>query len=345
MICFSWLGFPQYAARCIRAVVEAIDEKVCVVATHPAVPVKGMEEIANCQVIWVTEEEKRSLAELVGEMPRVFFACGWGSRLVNRWRDEVRRAGMTVVATCDNNFVLGWRLFLQAIRFRVFIRNKYDAFWVPGGSGKRLMRFLGVESQKVYTGLYSADNELFVDMVPLASRKRQILFVGQFCERKNVMALCQAFLLIAPEIRTGWSLELCGNGPLRKYLPNDPAVIIHDFVQPEDLAKIYQQTRIFVLPSKVEHWGLVVHEAALSGCYLILGAEVGASEDFLHKGINGDSVNPNDVEDISSKLRSAISMSSKEFAIAEETSLKLSKNVTPAHFVRSVKKMAYGNKG
>ena len=77
MICFSTLGFPQYGARCARAFVRSTKERVVVVATRPDVPVKGMEELAECEVHWVRLNDNVSLKELLGEVPRVLTVPGW----------------------------------------------------------------------------------------------------------------------------------------------------------------------------------------------------------------------------------------------------------------------------
>ena len=343
MICFSWIGFPQYAARCIRALVHSTNEEICVIATTPSVPIKGMDEIASCKVFWVSEDDNRSITEIIGEVPRVFFACGWGTPFINRLRDEVRSENKIVAVTCDNNFVLGYKLILQYFRFKLFFRNKYNAFFVPGNSGRRLMRFYGISQDKIFKGLYSADGSIFESRMHLPERPKRILYVGQFCDRKNVLMLCKAFLELPLDVRSGWKLELCGNGPLREHLPIDQDIIVHDFVQPEELSKIYQRSRIFVLPSKEEHWGLVVHEAALSGCYLILGEEVGAREDLLQEDINGVLVDPHNKSDLSVKLVAAMSLSSDRLHTAEKKSIELAKKISVENFVKSVKAISLSN--
>ena len=77
MICFSWLGFPQYGARCVRAFVRSTNERVVVVASRPDVPVSGMEKLAECEVHWVGLNDVVSLKELLGEVPRVLTVPGW----------------------------------------------------------------------------------------------------------------------------------------------------------------------------------------------------------------------------------------------------------------------------
>ena len=77
MICFAWPGFPQYASRCIAAFVRKSQERVVVVATVPDVPVRGMEKIVGCPVVWVASDEYDNLLTRIGGIPRVLFCGGW----------------------------------------------------------------------------------------------------------------------------------------------------------------------------------------------------------------------------------------------------------------------------
>ncbi len=339
MICFCWVGFPQYAARCIRAFVEKTDERVAVVATRPRVPVKGMEEACGCEVFWIGEDEPRLLREVVGEMPRCVFLDGWNAPALNRYRDEVRVSGGGTVAMCDNNFMFSFKECLKALRFRLFLRGKYDRYFVPGASGVKLLRFYGVPAERIATGMYSADPSLFRDGVPLPERERKMIYVGQFIERKNVRRLVQAFA--KANVKRDWTLDMYGSGPLKEELLSltdkigNGCIGVHDFLQPEDLAAKYREARIFCLPSLWEHWGLVVHEAALSGCVLLLGNKTGAADDLL--GIeNGFSFNPYDTADMTCAIDAAMRMDDGQLLEAQRCSIAKAAKIGLGSFANSV---------
>lgn len=367
MICFAWHGFPQYAARCVKAFVRRTDESVVVIGSRPNVPIVGMEAECGCPVVWVKDVEYRSLQELCGEMPQVLVVSGWGVALFNRFRDEVRRAGGKVIAMVDNNFLWGdldswcsvgrwleWRSvqslaeeWVKALRFRFRCRALYDGFLVPGKSGERLMRFYGVKSGRIAKGLYSADEGLFTAGNPLEKRPRRIIYVGQFIPRKNVVRMCQAF---AAARMAGWSLALYGSGSSKDELkslvertnPNiekiGAKIEVNDFAQPEQLAALYRQARAFILPSLEEHWGVVVHEAALSGCVLLLSEGIGAGEDFLGKN-NGWSFNPRSARSMEIALRKLEELSDAEWRIAYEESLCRGKVITKGNFSDGLKSL------
>ena len=353
MICFNWTGFPQYGARCVREFVKLMPEERCVVvAMRPDVPIRGMEDLAGCPVIWVKPDEQRGIAEVCGEMPKWMGVSGWFSPLYNRWRDEVRAAGGRVICGSDNNLNFhGIRSViietLKAIRFRLLYRNKYDYFLVPGRSGRRLMKFYGVPSDRIVEGSYGADKTLFFNGPPLSERPKRMIYVGQLCERKNVLRLCEAF--VAANGNKEWILDLYGCGPLESVLneyadkKSDGRIVVHPFVQPEKLAEKYREARLFCLPSLREHWGLVVHEAALSGCVLLLSNRIGAAEDLLRPmsedGGNGFLFNSYNVGDMARAFQQAMSLSDDCFNIAQNTSCELAKSFGPARFVSSISSM------
>ena len=360
MICFAWDGFPQYAARCIHAFVESAEERVVVLATHPSVPIVGMEALCGCEVIWVERDQPLNVDETLRELPRILVLSGWYVPTFNHLRDDVRRAGGRAICMCDNNFMLSPKEWIKALRFRLCFRGKYDGFFVPGMSGVRLLRLYGVPRNKIATGMYSADASLFRNGLPLGKREKKIIYVGQFIGRKNVLRLVEAFAAAATKTEGGWSLDLYGSGVLRDELTSRAEVAnvrlksvnckieVHDFVQPEQLAALYRDARIFCLPSLWEHWGLVIHEAALSGCVLVLGNKTGAGEDLLvrnEKGIdyiNGFVFNPASTQEMANVLLQAMQMDDDALRKANEASLQVAKSVSLDGFVKGVNELATG---
>lgn len=122
-------------------------------------------------------------------------------------------------------------------------------------------------------------------------------------------------------------------------MPNDnPSIKVYDFLQPEELAKVYQNARCFVLPSFEEHWGLVVHEAALSGCLLLLSNRVGAAKDFLSKD-NGFTFNAYLLESFVEAMRKVFELDDNALTKAHEVWLSLSKTKGINAFVDGVNQL------
>ena len=240
-----------------------------------------------------------------------------------------------MIAGCDNNLSWSFKMFLRWVYFQLFIRWHFDGYWVPGRSGYRLMRFLGVPKKKIYIGSYSADAELFVNGPALAMREKRIVYIGRYIALKNVTRFIEAFLSVPKEVREGWVLETYGCGPEGERFPKDPAVCVHPFAQSEELAGVYQRARWFALPSLWDHWGLVVHEAALSGCGLLLSTEVGAREDFLEEGVNGYSFSPTNVQQMREALVQAMKMTDADLERVQSRSLELAAATSTKCFAKS----------
>lgn len=338
MICFVWSGFPQYAARCVGAFVRSTKLPCCVVATRPKVPIMRMEELCGCPVHWIDDGDSIDIEKICGEIPDIGIISGWGFSPFNIIRDQIKQNGGRVYAISDNNFQFSIKEIIKALRFRFLIKGRYDGFMVPGNSGYRLLRFYGVSPKRLFKGLYSADATLFMATKSLSDRPKKIIYVGQLCDRKNIVEFSKAFLSIPSSERVGWSLEICGCGPDRDLIPNDGAIIIRDFVQPEKLAEVYQTARIFALPSKEEHWGVVVHEAALSGCMLLLSRQVGAAHDFMGNH-NGKMFNAYSERQMKEAIEYAIHLDDNELKIAEDESLKLASGASLDAFVANCRAM------
>jgi glycosyltransferase involved in cell wall biosynthesis len=192
----------------------------------------------------------------------------------------------------------------------------------------------GYGPEQTATRLYGADPTLFNGGPPMIARLKGFVFVGQFIDRKNVLGLAEAFVDTADQIPE-WTLNLCGSGPQADQLPTHPRLLVRGFLQPPELAQILRNARCLVLPSREEHWGLVVHEAALSGCALALSTAVGAADD-LARPENAVLFPPGDRRAIAQALVELASWDTARWTAAEETSRRLALGFGPDPFADSV---------
>jgi glycosyltransferase involved in cell wall biosynthesis len=205
---------------------------------------------------------------------------------------------------------------------------------VPGRQGKRLMRWFGMPTDRVRGGMCGADPALFGAGDSLPLRPRTFLFVGQFIARKNVVGLANAFMRFSRS-RPEWTLRLCGSGEQRDLIPRDGRIIVEDFVQPAQLAERYRQARFFVLPSLFEAWGLVVHEASLSGCALVLSDCIGSADD-LATPRNGVRFRAGSDDDLVRALHEAADFDDARLLEAGMESRRLAREFGPERFGREV---------
>lgn len=344
-IAFAWPGLPDYAARCIRAVIDRQETAVTVVATRPNVPIKGMEQSLGQPVIWLDDVKAlSSWSSLRSDVPKVLFCGGYSTPAFNTLAKQVRKQGGSVILMSDNNWRGRLRQYtIDPVRHRLFFRSRFDGIFVPGISGIRLARSWGYKTERIAAKLYGADPALFNGGPPLAERPKTFLYVGQFIDRKNVLRLAEAFVSFA-ERNADWRLQLCGSGPLADRIPKHPRISVLGFVQPPQLAQLLRQVRCLVLPSYEEHWGLVVHEAALTGCALALSETVAAADD-LARSENAVLFRPHNTAAIGRALATLAAWDVERWTQAEDASRRLAQAFGPAPFAESVSRLASKRSG
>ena len=334
-IAFSWQGLPQYAARQMRSAIERLGVPCAVVGTRPSVPIEGMEAALGQPIHWVDGARPVGWSALGLPVPKVFFQAGWSCPAFNALGDEVRAAGGKVCLLMDNDWRGDLRQCLGGLWFRLAMKRKFSAVLVPGVSGRRLARWYGFADDEIFEGLYGADPQVFFDGPPLAERPKRILFVGQYIERKDCVGLAEAFSAVADRLPE-WELHLYGSGPLKERLPTHPRIRVHGFVQPEELGALYRSARIFALPSRSEAWGLVVHEAALSGCQLLLSDAIGARWDFASPDLNAVVVPVGDRTALAAALLHLTGDNAAALGRAQAASLRRARTHGPAVFADRV---------
>lgn len=334
---FLWAGLPDYAARCLRAVVDAHSGDVLVVATTPKVPIKGMEISLGRRIYWVEPGDRAISWQGLGlAVPGVLF-CGVASiPAFDCLIRECVQKNARLILMSDHNWLGTLRqICFERVRHRIFYRRKFRAAFVPGRAGVRWATAMGYRGSEISTGLYGADSTIFYGGSPLYLREKTFLFVGQFVPRKNVMGVARAFIRIASDFPE-WKLRLCGAGWQRDQIPEHPQIDVLEFVQPPRLSELLCASRCLVLPSLKEHWGLVVHEAVLTGCALALTDVVGAAHD-LASVANAVLFSPGDEGSIEEGLRTIASWDEHRWQDAEEASRQLAEQFGPKQFAAAVK--------
>jgi glycosyltransferase involved in cell wall biosynthesis len=326
-VAVGWSGLPAYAARLLKAGREKTGINFPVIGTYPDIPIKGMDEILGGNLYWIKANQSYSWASLGLEVPEIFFHSGWGLPHFLSLANEVRSNGGKVVGMFDNCWKSNSRQIFGGLYFRAFMRRQYSKVMVPGKSGRRLARFIGFKDSDIFEGMYAADPNIFSLKKPIEARKKNILFVGRFIKRKGVEELLDGFNLFSRE-NPDWSLTLVGEGNLKIKNSLSKYVSVIPFQQPYKIAELLNESKVFILPSHEEHWGLVVHEAALCGCFLILNRGVGSAQDLCNKSNSFLLKNTCPVE-VSIALSKLINLSPEDWDTASSSSLLLSRKLNP----------------
>ena len=196
-----------------------------------------------------------------------------------------------------------WRDSYGMLRGRMGALRDYDAALVAGVTSHEYARRIGFTEDRIFEGLLTCDASLFRAVgiarhapSALSDWPRVFLFVGQFIPRKGLDVLLEAYRRYRQRAEAPWELWYVGAGPLRERLVGQQGVRVLDFVAPAECAQLMGQAGAFVLPSRIDHWGVVIHEAACAGLPVIASRTSYASVDLVQEGANGFTFPAHDVE-------------------------------------------------
>jgi glycosyltransferase involved in cell wall biosynthesis len=136
--------------------------------------------------------------------------------------------------------------------------------------------------------------------------EKLILFVGQLEKGKGLLYLLEAFRAVH-ELMNNVGLIILGEGSLKNELMNLcrqeglNAIYFPGFVDGENKIKFYSISDIFILPSLVDLWGIVVNEAMLCALPVIISRAAGASE-MVIDGLNGFIVKEGDSKELTNAI-------------------------------------------
>lgn len=139
-------------------------------------------------------------------------------------------------------------------------------------------------------------------------REDCFLTVGRLgTEQKATEILIESF--VKSSKYHNWKLRLVGNydNEFKRYFDNllktipelkERIILMGEINNREELYNLYCKSKVFVLPSKWESFGLVVSEALSCGCRVIVSNQVPPMKEFTNDGKYGQVVNAGDVESL-----------------------------------------------
>jgi glycosyltransferase involved in cell wall biosynthesis len=283
------------------------------------------------------------LYELVTSInPDVIICSGWIDKDYLKITKTYFRKIPTIMS-CDTHWRGDLKQRLAMIISRFTLLKTFSHAWVPGKVQKQYVLNLGFKEKNIETGFYSCDLMRFEEIYQNQKIQKQthfpkrFLYVGRYYDFKGIKELWQAFIELQSEEPNEWELWCLGIGDIEAV--EHPKIKHFGFVQPKDLSAIALQCGVFVLPSRFEPWGVVVHEFAASGFPLLLSSEVGAKEQFLQQGKNGFEFEVQSVSGIKLALKKIINTSDGNLVEMSRQSNSIAKAITPQIWVDSLMKM------
>ena len=188
--------------------------------------------------------------------------------------------------------------FLWPKLFRIM-----DTVIVPSRASVELMLSLGISNDRIKLTPYTVDNEWWTTQVERVNRAETrklwgisgdapvVLFCAKLQPWKCPQQLLQAFA--AAKLLDAF-LVYAGDGPMRSEIEAQAIALgVRDqvrflgFVNQSGLPAVYGAADLLVLPSIYEPFGVVVNEAMLCGCPVVVSDRVGARLDLVRDGETG----------------------------------------------------------
>lgn len=322
-----------YLLSCLRELKDSGDIEIAAITYRGSSNAPFEFEAQETPFSWEKHSDELEYAEILEISrefnPEVVIMSGWMNRKYLRTARELRRTGTLTVAGCDTQWAGGAKQICRSLLGRLFLHQAIDVLWVTGERQRQLAQKLGYQGANCWEGFYSCDWRSFaIGGAKNQKRENSFLFVGRYAHEKGIDTLARAYQIYRQEADNPWELLCAGKGPLQQQIVECGATDL-GFLQPRDLPKVMGKAGAFVLPSRSEPWGVVIHEAATAGCPLIVSHACGAGVHLVRDNYNGHKALENDARDFAKSMLRISSLSEEKRIEMGRNSHQLSQSYTP----------------
>lgn len=177
-----------------------------------------------------------------------------------------------------------FKRFLRAA-FRAYLKFLYrrcDAFVACSSKAAEHLRGMGVAEDKIFPSPQAVFDTRLLSRTPEQRTERgKVIFltVAYLSDRKGIDLLVEAFISLNDPAA---KLIIAGDGEIRDKLHSMAAghqnIAFAGHVDGAEKSALYQESDVFVLPSLLETWGLVVNEAMHYGLPVIVTDAMGSAD-------------------------------------------------------------------
>lgn len=181
--------------------------------------------------------------------------------------------------------------------FKFFARKYYDAVWVPGYRGSLYAKESGFYNNVIFEGVYTCDTNIFMPigrnrLYEFEKWPQVFLYIGQYIERKGFDLLIQSYKQYRKNNNNPWELWCIGDGPLKPLVTSIEGITDFGIQNSLQCAEMMSKSGAFILPSREDHWPLVLHEAGSCGLPILASVNCGNVVELVYNGISGVTYSP-----------------------------------------------------
>lgn len=315
----------QYSARID---VVCWDQKCLKPYSPPVTP--------NVQFHRRSQLDSRGIVRLAETIrPDIIYVSGWMDKGYFPAARLFKSRGVPVVTGFDDQWVGSVRQRIGSIVFRLYYQRFFSHAWVAGPRQYEFAKRLGFRNHSVIHDMLSCDFDRFsVPIEDLEAKRRayprSFLYVGNFRRVKGTDTLAGAYEKYRSTVTSPWGLTCVGNGELKPLIAGCHGVEVLGYLPQKDIVKLCARAGVFILPSRHDQWGVVVHEFAAAGLPLLLSQNVGAKEVFFIEGYNGFSYPSDSVDALAAAMGRMAAKSDSELFQMGLNSRKLAARIDPA---------------
>ena len=205
--------------------------------TLPDAPYDGFDLSFCSSSINRTKKPKLNIEKAVNMYsPDCVLMCSWNYCDYMKITRRLRKEGVFVVSTIDNQWRGTLKQWLGILSSRWFLKPSIDCFLAAGDRQANFARRLGYD--RILYGLYAASVEEFKNTIPLYDRDPCFLFVGRLAPEKGIGNLMEAYRLYREKCSKPWYLKVAGTGELKYLLQGIDGVKPCGFVQPKQMPEL-----------------------------------------------------------------------------------------------------------
>ena len=192
------------------------------------------------------------------------------------------------------------------LAFRKYVVKRAAAFISSSSATMEHQIALGARKEHIYKSLLTVDiNKYLKEKTKNYTPEKTLLYVGSLIGRKGIDLLLPALAKTRDDIR----LVLVGEGSEEEVLRQqvtelglENRVIFKGYLEGEALNECYNNSDVFIIPTREDCYGLVILEAMCASLPVIASEYADGAYDIMESGVHGKIVDPYNTEELSTAI-------------------------------------------
>lgn len=263
---------------------------------------------------------------------QIVYICNRREKKYLKLAALAKKMNILVIGQSDEQFYNTFRQYIKKVFSRWIYLRYFDYIMVPGYYQYEMMRYLGFLRNQILIGAYTADikvfNKHYLSFPHVVKQDLfKFLFVGRLEPEKGLDLLLRALERLQPEYK--FELIVIGNGSMLELVKSFEFVTHISFTSQKEICKVLQDVQFFVLPSKFEPWGVVIHEMAAAGIPIVCSDACGARAAFVFNNYNGFVFETDSLISCTNALSLALKLNDERKSLFKKRSFELSQCIKP----------------